>query len=85
MSHVHEIKKLICDVNVTLKTEALEETVDITESGMLDSFGFVELMLVLESHFGIIIEDEEITGKNFATIHSINAFITKKQAVKTAN
>ena len=78
MTLEHTIQTLICKVNVTLKPETLSTTADITESGMLDSYGFVELMALLESHFNITIDDDEITGEHFGTIEKVAKFVAGK-------
>jgi acyl carrier protein len=84
MSTENTIRTLICQVNVTLRPESLSVTDDITESGMLDSYGFVELMALLESHFNITIDDSEITGDHFATIEKVARFVDSKNSSPAA-
>lgn len=43
-----------------------------------DSMAVLDVMLALEEHFGITIEDEEVTGDMFETLGSLAAFIETK-------
>ena len=46
----------------------------------LDSMAVVNLMAALEEHFGITIEDDEISASTFETLGSLNAFVQQKLA-----
>lgn len=52
----------------------------LTQSGIIDSVGVVELMLFLETTFGIEIADEESVPENLDTIDSITRFVGSKLA-----
>ena len=73
-----EIKKAICEVNVTLTPDAIDADADIIKTGLLDSYGFVELICHLESQFQIKIEDKEITGENLGSVEKISNFVAEK-------
>jgi len=49
----------------------------IFESGLIDSFGIVELLLALENHFQIKIPYEDMTIQNFASINEISRLIER--------
>ncbi|RSZ59329.1 acyl carrier protein [Massilia atriviolacea] len=46
----------------------------------LDSMAVVNLMAALEEHFGITIDDDEISASTFETLGSLNAFVQQKLA-----
>lgn len=48
---------------------------DLLETGVLDSLGFVELMLHLEQDFGITIALEQLELANFRSLERIAAFL----------
>jgi acyl carrier protein len=61
---------------------ALPDTTPIAEYGF-DSLGVTEIMLYLEDHFKIQIEDSELTQTNFGTIHGLVSFVTQKLRSKS--
>lgn len=46
----------------------------------LDSMGVVTLIAALEEHFGISVDDDEISATTFETVGSLAAFVADKQA-----
>jgi acyl carrier protein len=48
--------------------------------GVVDSFGFVELVEEIQGRYGITIQDVEITEENLGSIDAITAFVARKQA-----
>ncbi len=52
---------------------------DLLASGLLDSLGFVELLLALERRFGIHVAMESLEPDNFRSIERIAAFIADQQ------
>ena len=44
----------------------------------LDSMAVVNLITALEEHFGITVEDDEISADSFATLGSLAAFVAAK-------
>ena len=46
----------------------------------LDSMAVVNLITALEEHFGITVEDDEISADTFATLGSLAAFVAHKLA-----
>lgn len=45
----------------------------------LDSMAVVNLIGALEDHFGISIDDDDISASTFATLGSLAAFVASKQ------
>jgi acyl carrier protein len=46
----------------------------------LDSMAVVNLLLALEEHFGITVDDDEISAHHFATVATLSAFVQAKLA-----
>ncbi len=59
---------------------ALEDNTSLTDEGLIDSTGVLEIAAFIEDVFGITIEDEEIIPANFESIESLFNYIQSKQA-----
>ena len=46
----------------------------------LDSMAVVSLITGLESHFGLVVDDDDIDGSTFATVGSLAEFVSTKLA-----
>ena len=46
----------------------------------LDSMAVVTLITTLEERFGILVDDDEISGDTFASVGSLSAFVAGKLA-----
>ena len=46
----------------------------------LDSIDALELVVLIEEHFGVAIPDEEVGKKAFASINALSDFISAEQA-----
>ena len=46
----------------------------------LDSMAVVNLIAALEEHFGIVVDDDEISASTFETVGSLNNFVQQKLA-----
>ncbi len=46
----------------------------------LDSMAVINLINALEERFGVIVDDDEISGDTFATVGSLAGFVTNKLA-----
>jgi acyl carrier protein len=46
----------------------------------LDSMAVVTLITTLEERFGIVVDDDEISGDTFASVGSLTAFVAEKLA-----
>jgi D-alanine--poly(phosphoribitol) ligase subunit 2 len=51
--------------------EELGDDFSLTESGLFDSVGFVELLLALETEFGIEVDFEALDPEEFMTLGGI--------------
>lgn len=52
------------------------------ESGMLDSFDILQLVVSLDSEFGISIDGMDILPENFSSVNSISQLLIKNGITK---
>jgi acyl carrier protein len=58
----------------------LKDGDDFLVLGIIDSLGFVELVEEVQSRYGLMIEDVEITEENFGSLDAIANFVASKQS-----
>ncbi len=51
----------------------------LLEEGIIDSMGVMELILFIESKWGVEFTDDDLTVDNFRTMEAIIALISKKE------
>ncbi|MCC6849196.1 MAG: acyl carrier protein [Deltaproteobacteria bacterium] len=59
---------------------AVSEDANLFESGLIDSFGFVQLVAFLEKTFDIKISDEEVLSDALSSFAKIRSFVEGKVA-----
>lgn len=70
-----KIKEIIEDVT----GEAVDDTTEIIEEGILDSFDIVTLVIELNDAFGVKIQVSELLPENFANVLAIEKLIKSLQ------
>lgn len=70
-----KIKEIIEDVT----GEAVEDTTEIIEEGILDSFDIVTLVIELNDAFGVKIQVSELLPENFANVLAVEKLIKSLQ------
>ena len=70
----NKVVNILCEVNPKIQ-ENME--IDLLESGILDSFEIVNIVMELEMSFGIEIDPEDIAPDNFKTIGDVVKLIEK--------
>ena len=79
--YLNEVRNIVTDV-LNLGTAGDALTADSPLLGSLpelDSMAVVSLIGALEEHFGIMIDDDEISASTFATLGSLAAFVQEKR------
>ncbi|MED5620652.1 acyl carrier protein [Ideonella sp. BN130291] len=51
---------------------------------LVDSTGFLELVMFLEETFGFTVEDEEMVPENLDSLDNIGAYVARKTGLATA-
>lgn len=82
MHVIEEVKQILTTtLNLGARGNALRsETILLGSLPELDSMGVVNVITGLEEHFGIVVEDDEISAGTFETLGSLAAFIEQKLA-----
>ncbi len=62
-----------------LKIDVPSHDTDLLATGLLDSLGFVELLLQLERRFGVHVQMESLEPDHFRSIASIAAFVQARR------
>jgi acyl carrier protein len=80
MNYLEEVKTLLIDVlNLGAAGQALEADSPLLGSlPELDSMAVVTLIGALEEHFGIMVDDDDISASTFATLGSLAAFVAER-------
>lgn len=52
--------------------------VSFLEEGIVDSLGVMELVSFVEDHFGVSVDDQEITPDNFDSVSKLAAYVQGK-------
>lgn len=56
-----------------------EDDASFLESGIIDSYGFIELLHWVEEEFLISVADDELTPDNFDSVRNLSWFIVGKK------
>ncbi len=82
MSSIEIVKNILADtLNLGDRKKFLDaESALLGSLPELDSMAVIGLITGLEEYFGIVVEDDEISAKTFATLGSLAAFVDQKLA-----
>jgi len=64
--------------------KALEDRTSLLDQGIIDSTGVLEVIMFIESTFGMTVEDSEMLPENLDSIERIAAFVARKQVAIAA-
>lgn len=75
------LKSVTTSVKEITGHKIVDTSDELIKSGILDSFGILQLIMTLETELGIKLEDHDLDAKNFSTINSIVEMINLKDHV----
>ncbi|MEO8992692.1 MAG: acyl carrier protein [Nitrosospira sp.] len=80
MQHLEEVKNILSDVlSLGARKNSLREDSSLLGSiPELDSMAVVNLITAMEEHFGIAVDDDEITASTFETVGTLTRFVEQK-------
>ena len=80
--YLNEVKNVLIDVlNLGPAGERLDADSPLLGNlPELDSMAVVTLIGALEEHFGIVVDDDDISASTFETLGSLAAFVERKAA-----
>jgi acyl carrier protein len=58
---------------------SLEDRTSLLDQGIIDSTGVLEVIMFIETTFGVTVEDSEMLPENLDSIERIAAFVGRKQ------
>jgi acyl carrier protein len=74
-SDLSSVRRFINTELLYREDQRIDPTVNLIESGVIDSMALLRLTSFLEEHYGIEIPDEDIVADNFRSLGSIEAFV----------
>jgi acyl carrier protein len=80
--YLEQVKSIVGDV-LSLGAATNQLTAQSALMGSipeLDSMAVVHLITALEEHFGIVVDDDEISASTFETLGSLTNFVEQKLA-----
>jgi acyl carrier protein len=77
----HDIRGFLVDTFLLGRKDELGDDSPLMDR-IIDSHGVVELVVFLQDHFGIRVEDEEVNRDNLDSVKKVVAYVTKKLASK---
>ena len=64
--------------------KSLEDRTSLLDHGIIDSTGVLEVIMFIETTFGVAVEDSEMLPENLDSIERIAAFVARKRALPIA-
>lgn len=84
MTTLERVRRYIIETCYLSDPAELTDTVSLIDSGIVDSTGMLDVILFIETDFGISVSDRETTPDNLETIARIAAFVDRKRAAAVA-
>ena len=79
MTLKQQIRDFVTSNFYVAEPAALQDQTSLLEHGIIDSTGVLEVIVFLESTFGISVDDSELLPENLDSIERIAAFVEKKK------
>ena len=75
----NEVRSIVVKtIGIESRAESLAPESSLAGLPEFDSMAVLDVMLALEEHFGITIEDDEVTGDLFETLGTLAAFVERR-------
>ncbi len=78
MDIMDKLKQGVCAINVVMEKSDIPTDEGLLASGILDSFGLIELVGFIESEFNFEMKDDEFTGDNFKDLAAVKTYVERK-------
>jgi acyl carrier protein len=78
MSYIEDVRKFIVEQLLFGDGERLENNASFSGASIVDSTGILEVIMFLESTYGIKIADNELTPENLDSVANIAGFLERK-------
>ncbi|MEV5856556.1 acyl carrier protein [Streptomyces anulatus] len=80
MGRTQRLRNMIEEQFLVEFDEELNDQSDLFKAGVIDSFGYVQLLGSIEEEFSIQLKDEDFLKDILTSLESIDAFVAKKIA-----
>ncbi|KND23720.1 acyl carrier protein [Streptomyces europaeiscabiei] len=80
MGRTQRLQNMIEEQFLVEFDEELTDRSDLFKAGVIDSFGYVQLLGSIEEEFSIQLKDEDFLKDILTSLESIDAFVAKKIA-----
>lgn len=84
MNYTEEIREFVISNFLFGNAKELHDDKSFLESGIVDSTGMLELIMFLESTYGVKVEPEEMVPENLDSVNRLVKFLEQKQAKAAA-
>ena len=64
---------------ITFGEGGVDNDTDLFQTGLIDSYGFVELVVFLEREFAIKVTDDDLVSVPFNTVNELVGYVGEKQ------
>ena len=75
------VRKFLLDNFVMGGNVVIADDTSFMKAHILDSTGFIELILFIEESFGVKVDDAEMLPENFDSLLNIDGYIGRKRTV----
>lgn len=84
---LYALKSVLGEVSTRFNASDYEDleyfkNIDIISSGIIDSFGFIELIELMEENFSLNFDLSEINGEEFSTVSVLTSLYIKQNFLK---
>ena len=73
------IRAFVLEQYPACRQRNLKDTDSLIDSGIVDSMGILELVAFVESDFGVVVEETDLTPENFESIAALADFVVGKR------
>lgn len=73
-----ELKEFVAQTFLFAQDRDLKDEDSFFELGVIDSTGLLELVVFLEDHFGIKIDDSDLIPENLDSVQAVTAFVQRQ-------
>ena len=84
MNYTNQVRDFVINNFLFGDAGVLQDDKSFLDSGIVDSTGMLELIMFLETTFGIKVEPEEMLPENLDSVNRVAQFVEKKQAKAAA-
>ncbi len=84
MTPQEQLRGFIMETFYVSDASVLTDDVSLIDSGIVDSTGMLDVIMHLETTYGISVLDHETVPENLETISRIAAYVARKQAQAAA-